>query len=127
MSEEQPASTVSISPPSDMQTQSKHGLRIKRLFTKPGFHPFDEIEWELRTTTIQNEKGQVIFEQRNVEVPRDWSQTATNIVASKYFHGKLGTAEHESSVKQLISRVADTIAQWGVEGGYFRGEEDAKA
>jgi ribonucleoside-diphosphate reductase alpha chain len=127
MSEEQAVSTASKSASSDMQTQGKHGLRIKRLFTKPGFHPFDEIEWELRTTTIQNEKGQVIFEQRNVEVPRDWSQTATNIVASKYFHGKLGTAEHESSVKQLISRVADTIAQWGVEGGYFRGEEDAKA
>ena len=110
-----------------MQTQVKHGLRIKRLFTKPGIHPFDEVEWELRTATIQNEKGQVIFEQRNVEVPRDWSQTATNIVASKYFHGKLGTAERESSVKQLISRVADTIAQWGVEDGYFRGEEDARA
>jgi len=127
MSEEQAVSTASKSAPSEMQTQAKHGLRIKRFSTKPGFHPFDEIEWELRTTTIQNEKGQVIFQQRNVEVPRDWSQTATNIVASKYFHGKLGTAERESSVKQLISRVADTIAQWGVEGGYFRGEEDAKA
>jgi ribonucleoside-diphosphate reductase alpha chain len=110
-----------------MQPQGKHGLRIKRLFTKLGFHPFDEIEWELRTTTIQNEKGQVIFEQRNVEVPRDWSQTATNIVASKYFHGKLGTAEREWSVKQLISRVADTIAEWGVEDGYFRREEHARA
>ncbi|HXX23713.1 MAG TPA: vitamin B12-dependent ribonucleotide reductase, partial [Terriglobia bacterium] len=110
-----------------MHTQGKHGLRIKRLFAKLGVHPFDEVEWELRTSTIQNEKGQVIFEQRNVEVPRDWSQTATNIVASKYFHGKLRTAERESSVRQLISRVADTIAQWGAEGGYFRGEEDAKA
>jgi ribonucleoside-diphosphate reductase alpha chain len=110
-----------------MQTQDKRGLRIERLATQPGFHPFDEIEWELRTSTIQNEKGQVIFEQRNVEVPRDWSQTATNIVASKYFHGKLGTAERESSVKQLISRVADTIAQWGVEDGYFRSQADARA
>ena len=116
MSEEQAVSTASKSAPSDMQTQGKHGLRIKRLSTKLGFHPFDEIEWELRTTTIQNEKGQVIFEQRNVEVPREWSQTATNIVASKYFHGKLGTAERESSVKQLISRVADTIAQWVTAG-----------
>ena len=127
MSEEQAVSTATKSAPSDMETQRQHGLRIKRLFTKPGFHPFDEIEWELRTSTIQNEKGQVIFEQRNAEVPRDWSQTATNIVASKYFHGKLGTAERESSVKQLISRVADTIAQWGVEDGYFRREEDARA
>jgi ribonucleoside-diphosphate reductase alpha chain len=81
----------------------------------------------LRTASIQNEKGQNVFEQRNVEVPKDWSQTATNIVASKYFHGKLGTSERESSARQLIGRVADTIAQWGVEGGYFRSEEDAKA
>ena len=71
-------------------------------------------------------RARSFFEQRNVEVPKDWTQTATNIVASKYFHGKLGTPERESSVRQLISRVADTIAQWGVEGGYFRSEEDAK-
>jgi ribonucleoside-diphosphate reductase alpha chain len=109
------------------ESASKHGITIKRLFTKPGIHPFDELQWELRTASIQNEKGHVIFEQRNVEVPCDWSQTATNIVASKYFHGKLGTPERESSVRQLISRVADTIAQWGVEGGYFRTEEDAKS
>ena len=127
MSEERAVSTALVSAPSGVPTQVKHGLRIKRLFTKPGFHPFDEVEWELRTAIIQNEKSQVIFEQRNVEVPRDWSQTATNIVASKYFHGKLGTAERESSLKQLISRVADTIAQWGVEDGYFRGKEDAQA
>ena len=81
----------------------------------------------MRTASIQNEKGKVIFEQRNVEVPKDWTQTATNIVASKYFHGKLGTPERESSVRQLIGRVADYIAQWGVEGGYFRGEDDAKS
>ena len=103
------------------------GLEFRRLFTKPGTFPFADVEWELRTASIQNDKGQMIFEQRNVEVPKDWSQTATNIVASKYFHGKFGTAEHESSVRQLISRVADTISQWGVEDGYFRTEEDAKA
>ncbi len=106
--------------------QAGRGLAITRLFTKPGVHPFDEIEWDLRTASIQNEKGQNIFEQRNVEVPKDWSMTATNIVASKYFHGKLGTAERESSVKQLISRVADTIAEWGFQGGYFRSEADAE-
>jgi ribonucleoside-diphosphate reductase alpha chain len=105
---------------------TKHGLTFKRHFTKPGVHPFDEVEWESRTAAIQNEKGQTIFEQRNVEIPKDWSQTATNIVASKYFHGKLKTPERETSVKQLISRVADTIAQWGVEGGYFKTEEDAQ-
>ncbi|HKS96087.1 MAG TPA: vitamin B12-dependent ribonucleotide reductase, partial [Terriglobia bacterium] len=105
---------------------AKRGISVKRFFTKPGIHPFDELEWELRTASIQNEKGQTIFEQRSVEVPKDWSQTATNIVASKYFHGKLGTPDRESSVKQIISRVADTIAQWGTEGGYFRSEPDAK-
>src|SRR5271166_4017560 len=103
----------------------KKGLAVKRVFTKAGVHPFDEIEWESRTASIQNEKGQTIFEQRNVEVPKDWSMTATNIVASKYFHGKLTSAERESSVRQLVSRVADTMARWGMEGGYFRTEEDA--
>jgi ribonucleoside-diphosphate reductase alpha chain len=101
------------------------GRAFKRFFTKSGIDPLDEIEWEVRTASIHNEKGEAIFEQSNVEVPKDWSQTATNIVASKYFHGKLGTPERESSVKQLIARVADTIADWGKEGGYFRGDEDA--
>jgi len=109
------------------ETIGHRGLAMKRFFTKPGVHPFDEMEWELRTASIQNEKGQNVFEQRDVEVPKDWSQTATNIVASKYFHGKLGSAERESSARQLIGRVADTIAQWGVEGGYFKSEEDAEA
>jgi ribonucleoside-diphosphate reductase alpha chain len=108
------------------EISSKRGITVKRVFTKAGGHPFEELEWEMRTASIQNEKGKVIFEQRNVEVPKDWTQTATNIVASKYFHGKLGTPERESSVRQLISRVADTIAQWGVEGGYLRSEEDAR-
>ncbi len=109
------------------ETETKRGITVKRLFTKAGVQPFDEVEWDLRTAAIQNDKGKVIFEQRNVEIPKDWTQTATNIVVSKYFHGKIGTPERESSVKQLISRVADTIAQWGIEGGYFRTEEDAKA
>src|ERR1019366_5355339 len=91
------------------ETASKSGITVKRLFTKAGAQPFDEIEWETRTASIQNDKGKVIFEQRNIEVPKDWTQTATNIVASKYFHGKLGTPERETSVRQLISRVSDTI------------------
>ncbi|HTS58587.1 MAG TPA: vitamin B12-dependent ribonucleotide reductase, partial [Terriglobales bacterium] len=107
-------------------TPSRQGLKFRRFFTKAGQHPFDELEWELRTASIQNEKGQLIFEQPYVEVPKEWSMTATNIVASKYFHGRLGTVERESSVRQLISRVTDTITRWGVEGGYFRTQEDAE-
>ncbi len=107
-------------------TTARRGISFRRVFTKPGVHPFDEIEWELRTASIQNEKGETIFEQRNVETPKDWSMTATNIVASKYFHGKIGTAERESSIRQLVSRVADTIAQWGLEDGYFKTGEDAE-
>src|SRR3972149_4371116 len=83
---------------------ARKGLAFSRYFTKPKVFPYDEVEWELRTASIGNEKGQTIFEQRNVEVPKSWSQTATNIVASKYFHGKLGTPERESSVRQLVRR-----------------------
>src|SRR5215470_589612 len=128
MAQGEAVSMAPVSAQSSVSSQSaaNRGITVRRFFAKPGLHPFDEIEWELRTASIQNEKGQTIFEQRNVEVPKDWSITATNIVASKYFHGKLTSAERESSVRQLVSRVADTIAQWGVEGGYFRTEEDAR-
>jgi ribonucleoside-diphosphate reductase alpha chain len=126
MAERDVLSTAAVQAAPETNATGSRGLTFKRHFTRPGIHPFDEVEWEIRTASLQNEKGQTIFEQRNVEVPKDWSQTATNIVASKYFHGKLGTPERESSVKQLISRVADTIAQWGIEGGYFRTEEDAQ-
>jgi len=125
MAERDAVTMATVATSSAKENAAKRGITMRRLFTKPGIHPFDEIEWELRTASIQNEKGQAIFEQRNVEVPADWSQTATNIVASKYFHGMLGTPERESSARQLISRVADTIAQWGVDDGYFRAEEDA--
>ncbi|MEJ5369842.1 MAG: vitamin B12-dependent ribonucleotide reductase, partial [Bryobacteraceae bacterium] len=104
------------------------GVTFPRYFTarlEPGKTPYDEIRWELRTATIGNDKGAVIFEQKDVEVPADWSQTATNIVASKYFHGRLGTPERETSVKQLVHRVVDTITEWGIEGRYFRSLEDA--
>src|SRR5437762_12731484 len=122
MPERNTLSTAPIS--ATTETTAKRGIVVKRFFTKPGTHPFDEIEWELRTAAIQNEKGQTIFEQRNVEAPKDWSQTATNIVASKYFHGKLGTPERESSVRDLVSRVADTIAEWGADGKYFKSDQD---
>jgi ribonucleoside-diphosphate reductase alpha chain len=106
--------------------QRKGGLTFKRYFSKPGVHPFDDIEWETRTASIGNEKGEVIFEQKDVEVPKSWSMTATNIVASKYFHGKMGTPEREHSVKQLVDRVSRTMTEWGKKGGYFASEEDAE-
>jgi len=100
------------------------GLSFRRLFTKPGVSPYDEIEWERRTAAITDAQGNVIFEQKDVEVPKDWSMTATNIVASKYLHGKLGTAEREAGVRQLVSRVAETIRDWGLSQGYFKTAED---
>jgi len=102
------------------------GLKIKRYFTKKGLHPFEEVEWELRSATISDEKGKVIFEQKDVEVPKTWSQTATNIVVSKYFHGIMGSEQRERSVKQLIRRVADTISEWGKDMGYFASDDDAE-
>jgi ribonucleoside-diphosphate reductase alpha chain len=101
------------------ETRSKTGLDFKRYFSDGRVSPFDAVEWEKRVAQIGNEKGQVIFRQENVEVPKSWSQTATNIVASKYFHGKLDTPERETSVRQLIGRVAETIVRWGESGGYF--------
>jgi len=99
------------------------GLQFQRRFTDGKASPFDAVEWERRTALIGNDKGQVIFRQENVEVPKSWSQTATNIVVSKYFHGKPNTPERETSVRQLIARVVDTIVRWGEEGGYFASSE----
>jgi ribonucleoside-diphosphate reductase alpha chain len=95
------------------------GLVFERMFTDGKTSPFDKVEWEKRTALIGNEKGVTIFKQEDVEVPKNWSQTATNIVTSKYFHGKPGSAEREGSVRQLIGRVVNTIVRWGEEGGYF--------
>ena len=95
------------------------GLVFPRYFTDGKVSPFDAVEWEKRTALISNEKGVTIFRQDDVEVPKGWSQTATNIVASKYFHGKPATADREGSVRQLIGRVVNTIVRWGQEGGYF--------
>src|SRR5947199_5665203 len=105
--------------------KTKTGLKFERFFTPPGSHAYDLVEWERRTAAITSEKGQVIFEQKDVEVPRSWSQLAINVVAQKYFRGAPGTPERETSVHQIIDRVVDTIARWGVEGGYFATEEDA--
>ena len=103
------------------------GLKIPRYFTRAGVSPYDEIEWELRTASIANEKGKVVFEQSNVEIPKSWSLMATQVVVSKYFRGPLGTPQREHSVRQMISRVVDTIASWGKKDGYFAAEEDAQA
>jgi ribonucleoside-diphosphate reductase alpha chain len=101
------------------------GLTFRRFFTQPGVSPYEAVQWELRDAQITDANGKVIFEQKDVEVPKDWSQTATNIVASKYLHGTLGTAEREKGVRQLIQRVAETIRDWGVAREYFRGPDDA--
>src|SRR2546423_1589933 len=100
------------------------GLTCPRFFTQAGVDPFDEVEWELRAAVIGNERGETVFEQRDVEIPRFWSQQATNIVVSKYFRGQIGTPERERSVKQLIGRVVDTITEWGRSNKYFASEED---
>src|SRR5438067_3626388 len=100
------------------------GVTVARRFTEPGVHPFDAVEWEIRDAVI-GDPANPAFEQRGVEFPAAWSQNATNIVAQKYFRGRLGSDERESSVKQMIGRVAGTISRWGRERGYFASDEDA--
>ena len=107
-----------------MVSKKAPGLSFRRLFTKPGTSPYDDIEWERRTAQITDAQGNVIFEQRDVEVPKDWSMTATNIVASKYLHGTLNTPGRETGVRQLVTRVAETIRDWGLSQGYFKTPED---
>ena len=114
-------STTPVNAPSK---KTAPGLSFRRLFTKPGVSPYDEVEWDLRLAQITDAKGGVIFEQKDVEVPKDWSMTATNIVASKYLHGKIGTPERESGVRALVTRVAETIRNWGLDQGYFKTPED---
>ncbi len=104
-------------------------MSFPRFFTaklESGASPYSQVNWELRTATIGNDKGSVIFEQRDIEVPAEWSQTATNIVASKYFHGRIGSPDRESSVAQLVHRVVDTIADWGLSSNYFKSKEDGE-
>jgi ribonucleoside-diphosphate reductase alpha chain len=120
---------MALNPGSQIEqaTRRATGLEFQRRFTNAAVSPYDAVEWEQRTASIGNDKGQVIFKQENVEVPKGWSQTATNIVASKYFHGKVNTPERETSVRQLIGRVVDTIVRWGQEGGYFASTESKSA
>src|SRR5213596_1348671 len=100
-------------------------LGVRRFFTIPGRDPFDEIEWEIRDALIPGRSGPA-FEQRSVEFPKFWSQTATNIVAQKYFRGRLSSPERESSVRQMVGRVVDTVVAWGKKGGYFADADEAE-
>ncbi len=112
-------------PSEDQAAAPRRGLTMKRYFTRPGVHPYNEVEWEKRSAVISGEKGETVFEQLDVEIPKPWSQLATNVVVSKYFRGQLGTPQREQSVKQLIGRVVDTVTNWGRKDGYFTTEEDA--
>src|SRR5579872_7109791 len=114
-------------PRAKARTSSPAGLTFPRFFTEAGVDPFDEVEWDIRTAAIGNERGEMVFEQRDCEIPKAWSQQATNIVVSKYFRGQIGTPERERSVKQLIGRVVDTITLWGRANKYFVSEDDLQA
>ncbi|MBI3114896.1 MAG: vitamin B12-dependent ribonucleotide reductase, partial [Candidatus Kerfeldbacteria bacterium] len=105
---------------------NRQGLTLKRFFTKASIDPYDELEWEQRDAVIQGGDGNVVFEQRGVEIPKTWTQLATNVVVSKYFRGPLGTPRRETSVRQMVSRVSMTISEWGRAQGYFATDKDAE-
>ncbi len=107
--------------------KSAKGLKIERFFTRKGISPYHDVEWETRCASITSEKGKVVFEQANVEIPKPWSLMATNVVVSKYFRGPLGSPQRENSVRQMIGRVVNTITAWGRKDGYFAAETDAQA
>src|SRR5215212_10864802 len=118
------ASAEQIQAPENVVDQDAK-LGVRCLFTIPGRDPFAEIEWEIRDAHIPG-KDKPAFEQKDVEFPKFWSQTATNIVAQKYFRGRMSSPERETSVKQMIGRVVSTIGAWGREGSYFADEEEAE-
>src|ERR1700692_1702823 len=113
--------TLQTGTPTPADGEVRAGIEFERYFTDGGTAPFDAVEWERRVALIGNEKGKTILRQEDVEAPKAWSQTATNIVASKYFHGTPNTPEREGSVRQLIGRVVNSIVNWGEQGGYFTG------
>src|ERR687886_765662 len=112
--------------PAETTFRTGQGVTVTRRFTEPGTHPFDAVEWEIRDAVIGDPESPA-FEQRDVEFPAFWSQNATNIVAQKYFRGRIGSDTRERSVKQMIGRVAGTIAGWGREAGYFATDADGEA
>src|SRR5258708_3675430 len=116
---------VAPSTPAPVSAKKKpSGLSFHRFFTKPGISPYNEVEWDLRLAQITDAHGNIIFDQKDVEVPKDGSMPATNIVASKYLHGKIGTPSRETGVRQLVARVAETIRDWGMAQGYFKTDDD---
>src|SRR5438067_11245704 len=129
-----PTPQPSVDPPVEKEkprtksrTASAVGLTFPRFFTEAGVDPFDEVEWDIRSAVIGNERGEMVFEQRDVEIPKFWSQQATNIVVSKYFRGQIGTPERERSVKQLVGRVVTTITEWARAQKYFASDDDLHA
>ncbi|MFP6769516.1 MAG: vitamin B12-dependent ribonucleotide reductase, partial [Planctomycetaceae bacterium] len=110
----------------DLEPSTRQGKPVSSHFCPDDVDPFDTVEWEQRTASIKDENGGVLFEQTDCEIPSDWSPLATNVVVSKYFYGEPGTPERETSARQVIHRVARTIADWGVADGYFAGEEDGE-
>ena len=115
------------STPSDARGKSgRMGMTVPRVFSTEGISPFDQVSWDRRTAAIKDERGRVIFEQTDCEIPKSWSQLATNVVVSNYFYGEINTPERETSVRQLVDRVTRTIADWGREDGYFASDEDSE-
>jgi ribonucleoside-diphosphate reductase alpha chain len=127
MAEGKPDGTVDGPSGVSMEPRTRGGLTVARRFTTAGANPYDEVEWEIRSAVIQGEGGETVFEQRDVEMPKNWSQLATNVVVSKYFRGQLGSPSRERSVRQLIGRVVNTISGWGGEQGYFATPADQQA
>ena len=119
------ATASASSPAASTPNYSRGGLTFSRRFSKVGLSPYDEVQWEWRTASITDASGKSIFEQKDVEVPVDWSMTATNIVASKYLHGQIGTPDRVTGVRLLVGRVAETIRDWGIASGYFSSTQDA--
>ncbi len=121
------ASSSTTSTSNAAPARSTKGLTFTANFSTPGVSPFDDIEWSNRTAEITDDSGGIMFRQENVEVPASWSELSTKIAVSKYFYGAQDTDEREYSVRQLIHRVSRTVADWGLEDGYFASEEDAEA
>ncbi len=109
-----------------MEATDSKGLRVEQFFSTGGVHPFEQLEWEIRSAKILDDSGKTIFEQDNIEVPTTWSQLATKVVASKYFYGDVESDQREHSVKQLVHRVCRTIADRGKRDGHFASDEDGE-
>ena len=118
--------SVGVSADKTKTQPGRGGMAVPRVFSTEGVNPFSQVDWDLRTAEIKDDRGRVLFQQTNCEIPRAWSLLATNVVVSKYFYGEINTPERETSVRQLVHRVTRTIADWGREDGYFATEEDAE-